>query len=205
MRAALLALAALGVTAGVAGGQSMRDFSVERARKNESRLRAVVDFGAGELFLRPSTTGALYHFKLRYDTERFSPFGEYDPGHGVVRLGLDRRGSGGLRVARKEQLEQTALVELSPDVALTLEANFGASESNLELGGLNLEDLSVGTGASRTEVRFSRPTSGLCRRADFSTGAAELVLKGLGNSGCRRITVRGGVGAVNADLGGAWP
>ena len=105
----------------------------------------------------------------------------------------------------RKQLAQSALIELSPDVALRLEADLGASESTLELGGITLTDLELSTGASRTEVRFSRPTRGVCRTARLTTGAAELIVKGAGNAGCRRWEIEGGVGALTLDLSGAWP
>jgi predicted membrane protein len=37
-----------------------------------------------------------------------------------------------------------------------------------------------------------------------ATGAAEFTVKQLGNSGCRRWTIEGGVGQVRLDLGGDW-
>jgi hypothetical protein len=200
---ALLLWLALSVEASWA--QTMRDFTVERARRSEPELRMIIDFAAGQLFLRPSPSGALYRMQLRYDAERYDPRGAYQAERGTVRLGLERNRSGGLRVGNRGQLAQRAVVEVTPDADLTLEANLGAAESSLELGGLRLEDLAIIAGASTTEIRFSRPNTVLCRRAQVSSGAAELRVTDLGNSGCRRWAIEGGVGQVRLDLGGAWP
>ncbi len=203
MRAgALLALALIAPSIGAA--QDMRSFTVERGRRSESSLHTIIDLAAGTFFLRPSTTDALYRMDLKYDAARYTPVAAFEGDRSQVRLGLEKRKSGGLWVVKRDQLAQSAVVELSPDVALTLEANLGASETSLELGGLRLEDLSLVTGASRTEVRFSRVNPTLCRRAVVTTGAAEFVVKGLGNSGCRRWDIGGGVGAVRLELDGAW-
>jgi hypothetical protein len=198
-------LLGLALSAGTAAAQTMRDFTVERGRRSEQALRMIVDFTAGELFLRPSQNGALYRMQLRYDAERYDPRGAYQAERSVVRLGLERNSAGGLRVASRGRLAQQAVVEVTPDADLTLEANLGAAESSLELGGLRLEDLSIISGASRTELRFSRPNRVLCRRAQISSGAADLRVSDLGNSGCRRWTIEGGVGQVRLDLGGEWP
>jgi hypothetical protein len=164
-----------------------------------------VDFSAGTLFLRPSAAGDLYHLELRYDEERYRPRADYDPDRATVRLGVDRRGSGGLRVGGRDELAQTGLIELSPAVDLTLEGSLGAAEASFELGGLRLTELELATGASRTEVRFSRPNPAACRSARISAGAAGVIVKKLGNSGCRRWEVEGGVGTADLDLSGDFP
>lgn len=198
-----LALLSLGILWTPAATQAVRDFTVERGRRAETSLRVIVDFGAGELTLRPSTDGALYRMRLRYDADRFEPRGAYDARRGTVRLGLARSGGGG-RAGHRDRGQQ-ATIEVTPDADLTLDATLGAGASTLELGGLRLEDLAVSTGTSRTEIRFSRPNPVLCRQAQVSSGAAELRVERLGNSGCRRWSIEGGMGQVALDLDGEWP
>src|SRR5690606_38768894 len=69
---------------------------------------------------------------------------------------------------------------------------------------LRLTSLRIGTGASRSTIRFSRPNRGRCSSAAFEAGAAEVTITGLGNSRCGRIGFKGGVGRAVLDLGGAW-
>lgn len=199
----LLALGFL-APAAPAAAQSLRDFSYERGVRGEQQLRAVVEFGAGRLTLRPGSSERLYALTLRYDAERFQPVGSYDADAREVRLGVAGLRRGGVRVGRRDALPQVALVELSPSVPLSLDILLGAAESRIELGGLTLTDLSLKTGASRTHVSFASPGRGACRTAYVSSGAGELEMHGLGNSGCRRWVFDGGVGAVTLDLGGEW-
>lgn len=203
MRVGVLALVLL-ATPTIGTAQDLRSFTVERARRSESSLHTVIELAAGTFFLRPATTDALYRMDLKYDAERYGPLASYESGRSQVRLGLAKRTAGGVWAVKRDPLVQSAVVELSPAVALTLEGDLGAAETSLELGGLRLEDLSLDTGAGRTEVRFSRPNPVLCRQAVVNTGAAEFVVKGLGNSGCRRWDIDGGVGAVRLELDGAW-
>ena len=197
--AGLILLLPAGLTA-----QTLRDFSTSRQLHGESRLIARVDYGAGTLRLAPGSERDLYRVSMSYDPERYVPLSEFDAGAGSVRLGLAAAGAGGFHIGSRRQLDQTAFVTLSPAIALDLALQLGAAEADLELGGLHLSTLQVSTGASRTTLRFSRPTAGHCERAEITAGAADISVLALGNSRCRRIRFEGGVGKVLLDLSGAW-
>ena len=185
--------------------QTMRDLDYDRPLRGEKQLRAVVEFAAGTLLIKPGPADRLYGFRLSYDAERFRPIGRYESQTAEVRLGVDAIGGGGIRVDRRRALPQEAVVELSPSVDLTLDVSVGAVEGQLELGGLRLAALELSSGASRTEVNFGSPTTGSCRLAAISSGAGEVTVTNAGNSGCRSWRVDGGVGNVTLDLAGAWP
>ena len=57
--------------------QTMRDFEYGRPLRGEKQLRAVIEFAAGVLELKPGPENRLYHFGLSYDAERFRPIGDY--------------------------------------------------------------------------------------------------------------------------------
>jgi len=184
--------------------QSMRDFSAARQRHGASRLIVRLDFAAGTVDLRPGRGDDLYRYDVRYDADRFSPSVDFDASASSVSLGLRNVGGAGLRVSNRKQLQQAASVQLSPAVALALEASLGAVEGDLELGGLRLTDLRLSTGGSRTTVRFSRPNRVRCTSALFLARATELSVESLGNSRCGRVVLKGAMGAVQLDLSGAW-
>ena len=96
-----------------------------------------------------------------------------------------------------------AAVAFSPRVDLALDLTLGAVDADVELGGLRVSTLDLRTGASRSVVRFSQPNLTGCRRADFSAGAAELSVIGLGNSRCDDIEFEGGIGKVTLDFSGS--
>ena len=198
LAAALLLLPAAGAA------QQMREFSSARQRHGEGRLATRLDFGAGSLRLVPGPATRLYGLQLTYDVERFRPISRFDPVAGSVHLGLESTGRSGIRVSSREHLQQTALVQLSPSVALALDVALGAVDADIELGGLRLTSLRIGTGASRSTIRFSTPNLARCTAAVIEAGAAEVALSGLGNSRCDRITFSGGVGTALLDLSGVW-
>jgi len=204
MRAAALAATLVVGLAGVLPAQTMRPFATFRQLHGETRLVARLDFAAGHLRLAPGRTGELYRMSLSYDADRFVPLSHYEPSGNAVALGVDPVGGAGLRVVSRNQLQQEAAVELSPRTDLSLVLSLGAVEADLDLGGLRVADLRLKAGASRTVLRFSEPNAIACGRADISAGAAEMSVLQLGNSGCARLRVEGGVGKMTLDFSGAW-
>jgi hypothetical protein len=190
--------------AGAAQAQTMRPFATFRQTHGETRLGVRLDYAAGNIRIAPGRPGELYRMDLSYDEDRFVPLSDYDAVSGSVVLGLRAAGDAGVRVVSRDQLAQTAAVAFSPRPDLVLDLNFGAVDADVELGGLKITSLALQTGASRTVVRFSHPNLSRCRRADFSAGAAEFSVLGLGNSRCDEIGFEGGVGKVTLDFSGAW-
>ncbi len=188
-----------------ASAQTLRDFDYARPLRGEHQLRAVIEFGAGRLLVRPGPADRLYGLALKYDAERFEPIGSYNPTAAEVRLGATSHGGGGIRVNRERALPQVAVVEFPASVDLTLDVAVGASDGTLSLGGLRIAALDLKSGASRTVVSFEAPNAGSCRTAQITSGAGELTITSAGNSGCRSWRFDGGVGAVTVDLDGAWP
>ncbi len=182
----------------------MRPFGTFRQLHGETRLSARVEYAAGALHLAPGRPTDLYRMNVSYDEDRFVPVSGFDAARAEVVLGVRPAGEGGLRVVSRQQLRQVASVAFSPRVDLTLDVALGAVDADLELGGLRLSSLSLETGASRAVVRFSQPNRTRCRTAEFSAGAADLSVLGLGNARCDRIAFEGGVGKVTLDFGGVW-
>jgi len=200
----VIALALLGDGA-VLQAQSLRDYDYSRPFRGEGRLRAEIAFAAGKLMLGAPASDRLYGMALQYDAERFEPVGSYDAADNVVRLGVEGSGRGGIRVGMKRALPQTAVVEFSRAVDLYLDLSLGAAEADLDLGGYRLSGLELKSGASRVGVSFSKPNPLSCNSASVSSGAGEVTVEHLGNSGCRVWRFDGGVGSVTIGLDGAWP
>lgn len=187
------------------GAQSMRSYVASRPiAETQIPLRASIDFGSGRVFVRAGDPHTLYTARMEYDDERYTPVQRYDSRTGILHLGLTTIGRGGLRVINRQQLQQAARFEFAPGVPLSLEANLGASEAHLDLGGLAVHDLWIRAGASRSIVEVSKPTTVRCEVARFTTGASELQIRQLANAGCREVQIEGGAGSTTVEFGGAW-
>lgn len=204
---ALLLAAALarGISPVDLQAQSMRGFTTSRPVSGApSPLRASLEFGAGRVTVRAGDDAVLYRMLLSYDAERFSPVQRFDQRTGMLDLGVASIGSGGIRVVSSDQLDQSARFEFSPAVPLILNASIGASDAELDLGGLALEEVTIRAGATRSVVDFSVPTTGTCREATFAAGAGELVIERLPQSGCPVVHLEGGIGRTVLDFSGKW-
>ncbi len=203
-RLALLALGCAGIlVAPPASAQTMKVFTAARGILAERQVIATLDFGAGAVRVG-SAASNLYRMQLRYDADRYKPMQQYDPRTGILRVGLESIGKGGMRVTSRSQLDQTGEFTFARTVPLSLSANLGASEATLNLGGLTLTDLTVRSGASRATVAFATPTRGECRHATFTVGAGDIDISGLAHAGCREVHLDGGIGRATLDFGGTW-
>jgi hypothetical protein len=204
LAATLRTVAALIVVTTPLAAQTMRSTTVTRQRHDLGDLNARIEFAAGTLTLRAARNTALYSMNLQYDADRYSPVSRFDPASNSLVLGVQNVGNSGLRVSSKRHLQQSATVELSPEVNLSLDVSFGAVEAGIDLGGLRLTDARIRAAASQTSVRFSQPNRAICSSLELNAGAAKFEAVALGNSGCQEIRFDGGVGEVTLDLTGQW-
>lgn len=205
----LLAVAAL--LAGCSHSSSRRESDGERASDwrtttssrasgGEKALNADIQFGAGRLVVGPAAQGTLYRASLKYDATKMTPQVSYSDG--TLHVGVEGGRMHGHRGG--EARGNTLDLQLGPDVPLNVDVKFGAGEATLDLGGLTLQTVKLATGASRSDVKFSKPTLGTCESIELQVGAAQMNVEGLGNASPGRLEVQGGAGEVNLDLGGAW-
>jgi hypothetical protein len=85
-------------------------------------------------------------------------------------------------------------------IALTIET--GASEFDLDLGGIPLSRLMVRQGAGKFEVGFSAPNPEPMQLLDVSCGAAGIALKNLANANFSEMRLSGGAAGYELDFGG---
>lgn len=83
---------------------------------------------------------------------------------------------------------------------LTIEG--GASEAELELGGLPLHRLTVKYGAGKQEIDFSAPNPEAMEQITVACGAASLEMEGLANANFAEMSLEGGAAGYELDFGG---
>lgn len=201
---ARLTCAAIGGLACTATGLSAQDWSTVTASRQlggEREVHVHVEYGAGVLNVRPAEPGSLYRMELRYDQAVIEPRTHYEDG--ILEIGMDRVGRG-IRINSRDGSGQQLDLELSREIPLTLELEFGAARANLDLGGLSIRELEVETGASDTRIDVSAPNPVQLELASFEAGAANLVATGLGNLNAERIRLEAKAGKATLDFGGEW-
>lgn len=195
----VLGIAALhGMAPSAAAAQDWRTLTMRRQPGGERELRVDVEFGAGKLKVEPASNGELYRASFRYDASNFEPIATYDQGR--LRLGVT-----GTAKVRRDLREGSQLnLGLATDLPLDLRLQFGAVEASLELGGLSIRNAEISTGASETELSFSKPNPQVLELLEMKVGAASFRATGLGNANARKIDFGGGVGDILLDFTGEW-
>src|SRR5215204_7387161 len=84
--------------------------------------------------------------------------------------------------------------------ALTIET--GASEFDLDLGGVPLRGLTVRQGAGKFELGFSEPNPHTMELLEISSGAAGIELENLANANFSEMRLSGGAAGYELDFGG---
>ncbi len=199
VRGTLLAAVVCGLAAPATSAQSWADFSGSRARTDQDHVDVRVRYGAGILDLRGNDGADLYRFGIRYDQTVFEPVHTFDDGR--LTLGVRRAdGEGSIKTRSGGRLN----LLLSTEVEIQLDIEFGAVQANVDLGGLQLSELNLRTGASESNIEVSRPNPVELGTARIEAGAAEFTATQLGNLHARNIHVDTGVGDVSLDFGGTW-
>lgn len=194
----LLAAAAL-LAAAPAEAQQWRTVTSARQHQGEQALEVTVQYGAGDLRVRPGGGGLLYRMQLRHDERTTRAVSAYDRAAGTLRLGVEGTGRN-----QRNQRGGNATIELAPRVATDLRLEFGAGRAELELGGMAVRRLELATGASETELAWSAPNRVAAGEVRLSSGASRLRARGLGNARAERIRYEGGVGEAVLEFDGAW-
>lgn len=200
LSAALLVAGALAAIPAAGAAQDWRTTTMMRQRGGEDALAVDLEYGAGSLTVQPGDDNALYRANLRYDAERFQPITDYRPGR--LRIGMDSHE--GLNLRDHDTSRARLDLSLARGVPLDLDFSFGAAEADVELGGLTIQKLKVSTGASRTNLRFSRPNPSGMETLEFEVGAAEFEATGLGSAHARELKLEGGVADVTLGFDGEW-
>ncbi len=85
-----------------------------------------------------------------------------------------------------------------------LDLGFGAVRADIDLGGIPLTRLEIETGASQTVMDISEPNSETMSRASMDVGAAEFIVRNLGNLNTRVIDIDAGIGEIDFGFTGEW-
>ena len=187
------------------GGARWRTVDVSRQLRDTAPQRIRVQYEAGKLDVRGTSDSLLYAMHLRYDEARAIPVHRYDAEQRSTVLGVESIGRG-LRTSSGDDRDATGELKLQVParVPLELDLELGGTQSVLELGGLSLRSLHIECGATDASLSFSTPNHVRMRDIEIDVGAADFTAANLGNANAEQIRLRGGVGVVDLDFGGAW-
>lgn len=190
---------AVASAAAPAQAQALRTVEFSRQVRDSLPLDVRVDYSAGSLVLHGAEQAVLYQSQMAYDPARSEPVHVYDAARRELRLGARSREHASTGGASPE-----LKVDLSREVPIDLVLEMGASETDLDLGGMRLHRLRVRSGASDAVLHFDSPNRVAMSSLEVAVGVAKVTARGLGNARARKLSVKVAVGGADLDFGGDW-
>ena len=165
-------------------------------------MQAIADvtlkFGAGNLTLKPGALNELVSGTATYNVADFKPTVTTDSNN----INIEQ---GDLKLVGIPYINQDIIndwVFSFGNRPMSLVINAGAYKGDYELGGLSIHRLEVTDGASKVDLGFSAPNLVEMTSFDYTTGASEVSLTGLGNANITQMTFQGGAGNYTLDFSG---
>ena len=84
----------------------------------------------------------------------------------------------------------------------SLKIETGASENDVDLGGISVTDLVINQGAGKTDLHFSTANPFGMNRMEIGAGAGAIELSRLANANAAEISIGGGAASFVTDFGG---
>ncbi len=156
-----------------------------------------VSVGACRLKVRPGDGDALVT-------------GTYDDPTGTLPLSVTEE-HGQVKIAQHTRLSDvkgfkaaapTLDLALGTGRRLSLHLATGASEVQLDLGGLSLRRVSIRMGAGSASIGFATPLTSVLERFECEAGAASVTVTGLGNASPEQATIVGGAASYDLSFDG---
>ncbi len=172
------------------------------AAKGAKELRVELEFGAGELTISPEDMPEVAIMEVEYDPRRLEYETDYEVDGEVGYLYIET-------VSRKRHKgfssdDNKLDLTLSTRYPLSLKMDVGASDAEIELGGLPLQELDLDVGAASGEINFSEPNPHRLGEITVDAGASSLDIRSIGNANFDRFTFSGGAGSFDLDFRGAY-
>jgi len=165
------------------------------------RVEASLEFAAGELNIRGDDISDAAVLEIDYAPRRVDYTIDYN-----------KRGSTGildmesvLRSRHDVDTEDNIWdLTFSTRYPLSLDMEIGASDAEIDLSGLPVEELRLDIGAASGTLTFDRLNPATMESMDIDAGAASMECDGLGYANCREFSFSGGAGSFELDFRGDW-
>ncbi len=175
---------------------------------DQKRLEVSLSFGAGTLYIKPGKKDELFRANLTFT--RNEPTIDYSVAEGVAYLEIN-----GAEEGKKDNEDKTFNISnfgdikrnqwelyFSPDIPIKFKIETGASKNVLDFGGLRISKMEVSTGASETNIDFSKPNPIEMRRFTLEAGVSKVIIEQMLNANFHSFKFEGGVGSYKFYLSG---
>ncbi|MFH2048230.1 MAG: toast rack family protein [bacterium] len=183
----------------LAGKLSHEEFNIG-AEKAKS-IEAKIDFGAGEIIVNADDIDDVVKGEIGYEPKTVEFRHDYEVEDGVGELYLESDHKDNFDIDTEENKWD---ITFSTKYPMSLNMDIGACEAEMDLGGLQLQNLTFEVGASSSIIEFSRPNPVRMDKIKIDAGASSLEMKNFGNANFKYFSFDGGVGSFKLDLRGKY-
>jgi hypothetical protein len=183
-----------------------REFSAPMPRPDPgSPLQVEVRFPAGGIHLHAATDDLLYRALVTSCLRHTIASAVLEPpsGKGGLQLAIRLEGRAGVFAGFGGEHNQMDLA-LTPHLAGTLNLDLGEGESVMDLTGLRVRALRLTAGAGDTRIVFGAPNEERAEEIEVQGTIGDVSIDHAGNANAGKLSIRGGVGELDLDLGGGW-
>lgn len=203
MKTVVILLSTLIVLAGVSGfsraaEQEKKVIPAEGAQ----RVNLDLNFGVGHLTITPGTGADVAIIDLDRDLARVRETFDYETRGGTSYATLESRPR--KKSQNLDSEDNNWNMTLSNRYPIEARFEIGACDADLELGGLQLTELTLEMGAASGQISFSEPNPRRMRELKIEAGASSLRLIDLANARFDLMTFSGGAGSFDLDFRGQY-
>jgi len=162
-------------------------------------LRVTIKFGAGKLGLI-SGQEDVFEGNFQYDKSILKPNIQYEilRETGILTLSQSIKKDLDLPFPYKNIWN----LKLPPGIPLQLYINTATYSGDIDLTNLQIENLYLTSGASKTNIVFSQPNFIDLKKINIKTGASTIKMLGLANANFNEMNFTGGAGSYTFDFSG---
>lgn len=184
------------------------DKSVDRT--SEKSIYADITLGNGVIYLEKAPSGKVFEGEFKYANHipdvNYEVIGSegrltiYFDDEKSKQKGEEKRFTG---LSSLDHLyENECRLKLSQEIPINLNIDLGVVKGNLNLGGLQLEEIKLSSGVSKTSVYFDESNPIVLKYFDVDAGVGVLKIHNLGNANFESFKFEGGIGDYVLDFSG---
>lgn len=159
------------------------------------------ELGAGEFKIVPKNQDEAFIAKISYSPENVEYWidSKIRSNKCIIDIGSERDNKHSF-----DSEENKWDITLSKRYKIDMDFGIGACESDFELGGLPIEELTLEVGAADVSISFSERNPTRLKSIDIDAGACSLDMQDIGNANFESFKIEGGAGSFDLDFLGEY-
>lgn len=174
--------------------------------KDEKKIEVKISFGVGVLHISPGKDNELFNGELNFMEEE--PEIEYSVYNGKGRLKIlsadfNENGNNRVNISSLDEIKKNVWhLKFSPEIPISFHIEMGAAENYFEFGSMQISYLNINSGASDTDINFSKPNPIIMESLIIDAGVSKITGRNFLNANFKEFKFDGGVGDYEFEFKG---